>query len=162
MPEIRIQADVGIQISKDISNILPSHENISPIIATETIDFIGDLYEVTCLLSDGFMASIDIRGGKILSRSKEISSFSISTYAKLMVDFGAKSIIGLDMDRVGSENGPNLAMAKAIREAVDIEVIVAGGIRNEQDLKALDDLGINCAFVASALHNGNLPAKPQF
>jgi phosphoribosylformimino-5-aminoimidazole carboxamide ribotide isomerase len=52
-----------------------------------------------------------------------------------------------------------LERLQAIRAiAGDCEIIAAGGIRNADDLKRLDDIGIAGALVATSLHSGELGA----
>lgn len=49
-------------------------------------------------------------------------------WAKKMVDFGAGEILLTSMDRDGTRNGFDLALTRAISEAVSVPVIASGGV----------------------------------
>lgn len=75
-------------------------------------------------------------------------------------DYWPESIIIMTLARVGSENGPDIQLLREFcLRYPDKNFIAAGGIRNRQDLIALDKLGIKRALVASALHSGTIGGK---
>ena len=51
-------------------------------------------------------------------------------WAKKMVDYGAGEILLTSMDRDGTKNGFDLALTRAVSEAVDVPVIASGGVGN--------------------------------
>ena len=51
-------------------------------------------------------------------------------WAVRMVDYGAGEILLTSMDRDGTQNGFDLALTKAVSEAVDVPVIASGGVGN--------------------------------
>ena len=51
-------------------------------------------------------------------------------WAKKMVDYGAGEILLTSMDRDGTKNGFDLALTRAVCEAVDVPVIASGGVGN--------------------------------
>lgn len=74
--------------------------------------------------------------------------------------FWPENIIIMTLERVGSYLGPDLAkLTEFCRQYPDKNFIAAGGIRNKQDLMALDEAGIHQALVASALHNGSITSE---
>lgn len=67
--------------------------------------------------------------------------------------FWPENIIIMTLERVGSQNGPDLKkLHDFARRYPDKQFIAAGGIRNTADLIALSEVGIRQALVASALH----------
>jgi phosphoribosylformimino-5-aminoimidazole carboxamide ribotide isomerase len=63
----------------------------------------------------------------------------------------------MELARVGSEAGPELALIARLRaQRPDVAVIAAGGVRDAVDLAALDEAGVPAVLVASALHDGRL------
>jgi cyclase len=55
-------------------------------------------------------------------------------WAKKMVDYGAGEILLTSMDRDGTKSGFDLALTRAISDAVDVPVIASGGVGQLQDL----------------------------
>jgi cyclase len=47
-----------------------------------------------------------------------------------MVEYGAGEILLTSMDRDGTKNGFDLALTKAVSDAVDVPVIASGGVGN--------------------------------
>jgi len=106
--------------------------------------------------SDRIVLSLDLKAGKALTKS----GFNGSTEPiRLLQEFkalGVSSVIVLDLDRVGSEEGVDTDFLKKIIKEVDLEVVVGGGVRDIKDLLELKTLGISGALVATALHTGKI------
>jgi phosphoribosylformimino-5-aminoimidazole carboxamide ribotide isomerase len=70
-------------------------------------------------------------------------------------------VIVLTLASVGSAAGPDFARLRdIIARAGDRAVIAAGGVRDEADIRALSELGVAAALVATSLHDGTLtPAQ---
>jgi phosphoribosylformimino-5-aminoimidazole carboxamide ribotide isomerase len=68
-------------------------------------------------------------------------------------------VIVMTLARVGSAAGPDIARLGEIRAAAGgRRVYAAGGVRNGDDLEALQRAGITGALIASSLHDGTLTA----
>ena len=55
-------------------------------------------------------------------------------WAEQMADYGAGEILLTSMDKDGTKSGFNLALTRAISDAVDVPVIASGGVGNLQHL----------------------------
>jgi uncharacterized protein related to proFAR isomerase len=61
----------------------------------------------------------------------------------------------LDLARVGSGAGPDIALIAEIHAAFpELELLAGGGVRDAGDRRALDAAGAAGALVATALHGG--------
>ena len=68
-----------------------------------------------------------------------------------------RTVIVMTLAQVGPAAGPDLARLKEVlAKAGNREVVAAGGVRGEADLRALADLGVSAALVATSLHDGTL------
>ncbi len=66
-------------------------------------------------------------------------------------------VILMDLERVGSGEGPDFARLAALQaRAAGRRIYAAGGVRDAGDLDRLRDLGIAGVLLASALHDGRL------
>lgn len=69
-------------------------------------------------------------------------------------------IIAMTLARVGSEQGPDFSLLRdLIQRAGNRKIIAAGGIRDQDDLQRLNQLGVAGALLASALHDGQINAE---
>ena len=90
------------------------------------------------------------------SLSKELGAKSLFSNPDLWPD----RIIMMTLNRVGSDQGPDLDKLKWFCRQYPLKhFIAAGGIRNTDDLLALKQVGIKQALIASALHSGAISPK---
>lgn len=76
-------------------------------------------------------------------------------WAKKMAEFGAGEILLTSMDRDGTKQGINLALTKAVSEAVSIPVIASGGIGTlEHFSEAVLEGKADAVLAASVFHFG--------
>lgn len=66
------------------------------------------------------------------------------------------TVIAMTLAQVGSDAGPDLQTLSRIRKAAAGRLYAAGGVRGIEDIRALQESGIDGVLVASALHAGNL------
>jgi len=68
-----------------------------------------------------------------------------------------RRVIVMTLAKVGAATGPDFERLEEIKaKAGDREIIAAGGVRNEADIRSLSSLGIAAALVATSLHDGTL------
>jgi cyclase len=76
-------------------------------------------------------------------------------WARKMVDYGAGEILLTSMDRDGTRNGFDLALTRAVCEAVDVPVIASGGVGNLEHLaEGITEGGADAVLAASIFHFG--------
>jgi phosphoribosylformimino-5-aminoimidazole carboxamide ribotide isomerase len=102
--------------------------------------------------------SLDVREGVTLTANREIASGTpAAVVAARAVDSGVRTIIVLDLARVGARRGCNLDTISLVRRAVpQVTLLAGGGVRDEDDLRHLLDAGCDGVLVATALLSGSL------
>ena len=76
-------------------------------------------------------------------------------HAKKLVTFGAGEILLTSMDRDGTKIGYNLALTRAIADAVSVPVIASGGVGNLEHLvEGVREGHANAVLAASIFHFG--------
>lgn len=76
-------------------------------------------------------------------------------WARRMTDYGAGEILLTSMDRDGTKNGFDIALTRAISEAVPVPVIASGGVGNLQHLvDGVIQGGADAVLAASIFHFG--------
>jgi phosphoribosylformimino-5-aminoimidazole carboxamide ribotide isomerase len=100
--------------------------------------------------------SLDLRNGIPMNGAERMGA-SPEGLARQAVAAGAKSIIVLDVARVGGTAGPDTEMLSRIRRVVTRAALLAGGgVRGLDDLTLLSRIGCDGALIATALHDGRL------
>jgi phosphoribosylformimino-5-aminoimidazole carboxamide ribotide isomerase len=106
--------------------------------------------------------SLDLREGKpIIPHNVEWGTDDPHTIAERSIESGVRSVILLDVARVGTDRGlGTLDLLKLlVCKYPSIEWVVGGGVRDRSDLERLGDAGAAAVLVASALHDGRLRAE---
>lgn len=76
-------------------------------------------------------------------------------WAKRMVSYGAGEILLTSMDRDGTKNGFDLALNRAISDAVSVPVIASGGVGTLQHLvEGITEGKVDAVLAASIFHFG--------
>ena len=81
-------------------------------------------------------------------------------WAKKVTSLGAGEILLTSMDRDGTKNGFDLALTRAVSDAVSIPVIASGGVGNLQHLAEGVSLGgADAVLAASIFHFGEYTVR---
>jgi len=137
------------------------------VVALETLSSFDALAAVCQAVGGKTVAfSLDIRRGEpFVKAAAPHAGDRAEALVARAVAAGAGSIIVLDLSRVGTRRGVDVALLERVRTAVpDVELIVGGGVRGPSDLAALEKAGCDAVLVATALYDGRLQpsdlAKP--
>jgi phosphoribosylformimino-5-aminoimidazole carboxamide ribotide isomerase len=160
--QIMTETSLDLMVDAGIADISRAEEVLATevtkiVVGSETLeslDFLGQA--VKAFGEDRVAVSIDLKKGKVLSASEAIASMDAVSFAQELRKIGVNQIILLDLTRVGTEQGINLALLRNVLDKTGIEVLVGGGIRSLQELEELRKLGVSGALVATILHNGKL------
>jgi phosphoribosylformimino-5-aminoimidazole carboxamide ribotide isomerase len=91
----------------------------------------------------------------LLSPDPQLAGLSAPAALAKLPRAGLREAIVLDLARVGSGAGPDVALVAELRAAFPaLELLAGGGVRTIDDLRALDGAGAAGALVATALHSG--------
>jgi uncharacterized protein related to proFAR isomerase len=104
--------------------------------------------------------SIDLRDGQLISPRRELAGREAAAAAPLAVALGVRELLVIDLARVGSGSGPPLHAVEQLADALPgIAIYAGGGIRHDEDLRALESAGASGALVATALHEGRITLR---
>jgi phosphoribosylformimino-5-aminoimidazole carboxamide ribotide isomerase len=88
-----------------------------------------------------------------------VSSVDYIEFAKEMEKIGVRTIIFTDISKDGTLQGPNLEQLSKIQKSVKCNIIASGGIKNIDDLKTINEMGIYGAITGKAIYSGNIDLK---
>ncbi len=94
-----------------------------------------------------------MKHGKVLKEDTEIPE-NLFEIVKILNNFPLKDLIFLDLDRVGTASGFDSIFLRKLVEYSKHSVLLAGGVRDMEDLFTLEKLGIKGALIATAIHSG--------
>jgi phosphoribosylformimino-5-aminoimidazole carboxamide ribotide isomerase len=101
--------------------------------------------------------SLDVRQGSPIGDPRAWGLRPAASIAAGAALKGVARFLVLDLARIGTASGPPVELARSVLERVKAaEVLVGGGIRGMDDLRALAAAGVHGALLATALHQGTL------
>ncbi len=130
------------------------------IIGTETLSrtaFVGEA--IRSLGSERVLVSLDLKNGTFLGRFKNSPRLNSVELLEGFRDEGLTQVLILDLAKVGSGEGVNVAFLRQFLGVSDLRVFVGGGVRSTTDLIELEELGVSGVLVATALHSGLLSPR---
>jgi len=125
----------------------------SPGLLTEAADRFGSQCIVLAIDAkrEGDRWAVYINGGRIRTERDAVA------WAQQGEDLGAGEILLTSMDHDGTKDGYDLALTKAVCQAVNIPVIASGGAGKPEDFSdVLTQTGADAALAASVFHYGEL------
>jgi len=138
-----VYADIGRRgMERDDEN------NISFVIGTEYILFPSEI-----VFQNNRVASLDVFGNNV-KYNNVLIPIDIALREMLNRNVNPQKLLLICLDRVGTLSGPNIEVIKIVRNMYRGELIVGGGIRDENDILMLKREGVDGVLVASALHKG--------
>jgi phosphoribosylformimino-5-aminoimidazole carboxamide ribotide isomerase len=158
--EARVMADAGVSDPARARALLDLGVH-RVIVGTETLPGPDALDRLLAELPDGaLILSIDLRDGRALSPDPQLAGLPALDAVARLHRAGLREAIVLDLARVGSGSGPDVALIAEIHAAFpDLELLAGGGVRDLEDLRALEAAGAAGALVATALHRGVIGAR---
>ena len=148
--EARVMADAGVSEPERAQALLQLGVH-RVVVGTETL---ADADALDRLLPEAVL-SVDLRDGRTLSPDPRLAGLSALDAVARLHRPGLRDVLVLDLARVGSGAGPDVAAIAAIHAAFpDLQLLAGGGVRDGADLRALADAGAAGALVGTALHRG--------
>lgn len=138
--ELTFWIDQGLT-ERSLARPLP--ENVVPVIGTESMN----AETLRGLQASGidFILSLDFRGDSLLGEQ------SVAQDTAAWPD----RVIVMSLSHVGTRSGPDFARLRDFRRLNPTkQLIAAGGIRHDGDLKRLEAMGLDAVLLATALHSG--------
>jgi phosphoribosylformimino-5-aminoimidazole carboxamide ribotide isomerase len=157
--EARVMADTGAATAVAVARLIELGV-ARVVIGTETLPGTDAFARLRSELPDApLVLSLDLRGGQVLSPDPALAGLAAADAFARLTDAGVREAIVLDLARVGSGAGPDVALVDELHARFpDVELLAGGGVRDAADLRALAGVGAAGALVATALHGGAIGA----
>jgi phosphoribosylformimino-5-aminoimidazole carboxamide ribotide isomerase len=149
-----VQASGGIRSLADAAALLDAGA-ARVVVGTAVLAGDDALGEFARALGERLVVAVDARGGRVaVAGWSRTTGFSPEELAEECAAAGVTRLLCTAIDRDGTMGGPDLELLGHVRERSGLPVLAAGGIRSEEDLSALEALGLEGAVVGRALLEG--------
>ena len=159
---VEIIREVSLRTSTMLDFGISSQEGVDKALSIASTAVIGTETGILSAIKDAsfgnpgrISVSIDMKHGRVLKKDQEIPD-DLFGIVKILNYFPLKDLIFLDLDRVGTTSGFDSVLLYRLVEHSRNIVLLAGGVRNMEDLLTLEKLGIKGALVATAVHSGQI------
>ena len=161
----KVQTGGGLRTEVDLADVLDAGV-ARAVIGTAAIED-PDLVRraVARWGAERIAVGLDARGRTPAARGwTEASGADLFDLARRMVDAGVRTLIHTDIERDGMMMGPNLALSTELAAESGASVIVSGGMRSVEDVRAVaaaarEGRGIAGAIVGRALYEGAMDLR---
>jgi phosphoribosylformimino-5-aminoimidazole carboxamide ribotide isomerase len=144
--------DLGIRRLDDVREAERMGE--TAIIGTET----GSLDVIRAAQSMRVAVSIDVKDGSATSLDPALSGDPLKVVERMNL-YKIRAILLLNMDLVGTKQGVDFDFIEKVIEVSGHPIVVAGGIKNSEELDKLEDLGAAGVILSTAIHEGIIPVE---
>jgi phosphoribosylformimino-5-aminoimidazole carboxamide ribotide isomerase len=146
-PDLNLWIDAGIRRADQLHS-LTQFAPVTAVLGSETLTDTRLLEQLPD--QDSAILSLDFMGQSFLGPATVLATPTL---------WPARVIV-MTLDRVGKHQGPDLLRLQQLRKAAPLAAYYsAGGVRNADDLHALQTSGCAGVLLASALHDGRLSAS---
>ena len=127
------------------------------IIGTAAISEPGFLEETVSRFGDAITVSADIKDGLVAIKGwTEVSSQDALDFCESVEKLGVKTLICTDISKDGMQSGTNIELYKLLREKLSLGLIASGGVTSTDEIKTLQNLGIDGVILGKAIYTGNI------
>src|SRR4051794_12983789 len=150
----------GIRSAADAQGVLDAGAdkvsvNSAAVARPELIGELADVFGAQCVVLAIDAKKAAARGWEVfVAGGRTATGIDVVTWAREGVERGAGEILLTSMDRDGTNDGYDLALTRAVSEAVGVPVIASGGAGTLEHLAAALQAGADAALAASIFHYG--------
>lgn len=150
----------GIRTLDDIRKMLNAGAdkvsiNSAAVFRPEFVQEASDHFGSQCIVVAIDAKRVDDHWEIFTHGGRKATGIDVVEWAKKMQSFGAGEILLTSMDGDGTKKGYDLALTRAVSDAVSIPVIASGGVGNLQDLAdGITQGGAEAVLAASIFHFG--------
>ncbi len=144
--------DLGIRHLDDVREAERMGE--TAIIGTET----GSLDVIRAAQSMRVAVSVDVKDGSATSLDPALSGDPLKVVERMNL-YKIRAILLMNMNLVGTKQGVDFDFIEKVIDVSGHPIVVAGGIKNSEELDKLEDLGAAGVVLSTAIHEGIIPVE---
>jgi phosphoribosylformimino-5-aminoimidazole carboxamide ribotide isomerase len=135
------------------------------VVGLETLHAFADLAAIVAVVGPSRLVfSLDLKLGRPILHSAMQDAIGAGpdalSLAAQAVAAGVRTLLLLDLGRIGTGCGVDLGLIEALRRRFPrIRLLAGGGVLTRRDLERMRDAGCDGALIASAIHSGRVTAS---
>lgn len=154
--EIPVELGGGIRDMKTVDMLIEAGVS-RVILGTAALKNPQFVMEAVKKYGEKIAVGIDAKNKKVAVNGwLNVSNVDYIGFAKEMEKIGVETIIFTDISKDGTLQGPNLEQLDKIQNSVSCNIIASGGIKDIEDLKTINKMGIYGAITGKAIYCGNI------
>ena len=103
---------------------------------------------------------VDAKDNKVaLEGWLESTNMDYIEFSRQLEKIGVKTVIYTDISKDGTLEGANIEGLKALSNAVDMDIVASGGVKDLEDLLKINELNLYGAISGKAIYSGSLDLK---
>lgn len=156
---VPIEAGGGIRTMEDIDMYL-THGISRVILGTSAINDEQLLKNAITKYGEKIAVGMDCKDGNVMVEGwLKGSRMNYISFAKHLEDIGVKNLIFTDISKDGTLMGPNIEMLRNLQEAVQMNIVASGGIKDLSHIQALKQMNLYGCITGKAIYCGSLDLK---
>jgi cyclase len=151
----------GVREVRDVRNLLNAGAdkvsiNTSAVVNPQLVSEASSRYGSQCIVVAIDAKQIALHKWEVFTHGgRKATGLDVIEWAKKMQSLGAGEILLTSMDKDGQKSGFDLALTRAVTDALEIPVIASGGVGNLQHLAdGVKQGGADAVLAASIFHFG--------
>jgi phosphoribosylformimino-5-aminoimidazole carboxamide ribotide isomerase len=154
--DLKVELGGGIRDEDSIKRMLDAGLT-RVIIGTKAVSDFDWFSEMAEKFAGKIVLGLDAHGSKVAVHGwTEDSRYDLLEFAIKAAQLPIAAIIYTDIAKDGMLEGPNIERTKELAEAVDVPVIASGGVKELDDIKKLNPIGVEGVIVGRSLYEGTL------
>ena len=157
--ECRIQIGGGLRGIDDVRSVFAAGA-ARAVLGTAAIEDFSFVEAAANQFPDGIAVGLDTRDGKVATRAwTTTTDVPAVELAEKAASLGVSAIIHTDIERDGMMRGPGIQGGVDIAAAVDVPVILSGGVSNIDDVCNAARAGMAGVIIGRALYTGDIDLR---
>ncbi|MGL4992107.1 MAG: 1-(5-phosphoribosyl)-5-[(5-phosphoribosylamino)methylideneamino]imidazole-4-carboxamide isomerase [Sarcina sp.] len=153
---VDVEVGGGIRKIEDIEELIDSGV-ARVILGTAAIKNQEFLITAIEKYGDKIAVAVDCRKEKVCVNGWiEESNIDCLDFCKDLERLSVKTIIVTDIEKDGTLEGCNIKLLEKLQQQVSINIVASGGIKNIEDIKALNKLNVQGAITGKAIYSKHL------
>ncbi len=156
---LSVELGGGIRDEETVLRYLDAGVN-RVILGTAAANNIGFVADMVAKFGSAIAVGVDLRDGLVAVKGwTETTGLSGMDYCKSLEEIGVSTVICTDISRDGAMAGANRALYRDLMDGSRMRFIASGGVNSQEDLRALNELGLYGAIVGKAYYTGAIKLR---
>ncbi len=157
--DLKVEIGGGIRNEETIRKMLDTGvERV--IIGTAAVENFSWFTEMSNKFPEKLALALDARGSKVATHGwTQDTPQKMWDFASQAANLPLSAIIYTDISKDGMMSGPNFERTKALVDAVEHDIIAAGGVTKIEDVRKLAETGLAGAIIGRAWYEGSIDLK---